>query len=94
MSPGDPSQIAHDIDFEPAQALDRHEVTPRQLIVYLRELAPARPLVITYQLKAAVAADVVAAPARVYQYYDPSQQGHSKASRLTVTAPASKPDRP
>jgi uncharacterized protein YfaS (alpha-2-macroglobulin family) len=70
---------------------ERHEVTPRQLIIYLRELAPNRPLVISYRLKATVAADVTVPAGRVYEYYDPEKAGRGKPSRLTVTA---KPNQP
>ena len=71
--------------------IDRFEVTPRQLIIYLRELAPNRPLVISYRLKAIVAADVTVPAGRVYEYYDPTSAGRGKTSRLTVTP---KPNRP
>src|SRR5262249_20987142 len=74
-----------------ATPLDRHEVTPRQLIIYLRALAPNQPLVISYRLKATIAADVTIPAARVYEYYDPAKAGRGKPSRVTVTA---KPTRP
>jgi uncharacterized protein YfaS (alpha-2-macroglobulin family) len=68
-------------------AMGRYELTGRQIIVYLRELVPNQPLVITYRLKPTVPATVAVPPGRVYEYYDPAKEARSKPSRLTVTPP-------
>jgi uncharacterized protein YfaS (alpha-2-macroglobulin family) len=71
----------------PSAAIDRQETTPRQCILYLRELVPNRPVVITYRLKAAVPANATVPPVRVYEYYNPTNEGRGSPSRLAITAP-------
>jgi uncharacterized protein YfaS (alpha-2-macroglobulin family) len=66
--------------------LGRFQLTPRQLIVYLRGLDPGAVALITYRLKPTLPATVAVPQARVYEYYDPSREGRSAGAKLTVTA--------
>jgi hypothetical protein len=67
-----------------AEKIAKFQMTARQAIVYLRGLEPGKPLQLEYRLKATMPAKVTAAPARVYEYYDPDKQGRSAGARLTV----------
>jgi uncharacterized protein YfaS (alpha-2-macroglobulin family) len=77
-------------DFELLVAdkkIGRFQVTPRQVIVYLRELS-ATPLQLRYRLKATFPALVSVPAARVYEYYDPARQGWSGGKKITVSSSA------
>jgi len=63
----------------------RYQVTPRSVLVYLRELAPEKPLVIRYRLRATMPVKVAVPSARVYEYYDPGKSAASQSFQLTVT---------
>jgi uncharacterized protein YfaS (alpha-2-macroglobulin family) len=67
-----------------AEKIAKYQVTARQAIVYLRGLAPGKPLKLEYRLKATMPVKVTVAPARVYEYYDTDKQGHSAGARLTA----------
>jgi uncharacterized protein YfaS (alpha-2-macroglobulin family) len=74
-------------DFSAAQAagaIAKFELTPRSVIVYLRGLQPAAPLVLTYHLRATMPVQVTAPAGRAYEYYNPDQRGQSQPVRLTV----------
>ncbi|MFL5341946.1 MAG: MG2 domain-containing protein [Gemmataceae bacterium] len=71
--------------LEQEDKIGRYQVTPRQVIVYLRSLAPAATLDLHYRLKATTAAILTAPPGRVYEYYDPTKQGRGGAARLAVS---------
>jgi uncharacterized protein YfaS (alpha-2-macroglobulin family) len=64
----------------------KYQLTPRSTIVYLRALAPAEPLELTYHLRATTPVKLTAPPARAYEYYDPDHQAFGVATPLTVTA--------
>jgi hypothetical protein len=75
-------------DFEQWQekgVAAKFQVLPQSVLVYLRELPSAKPLELTYRLRATMPANVTAAGARAYEYYDPDRQGQSPAVRLKVT---------
>jgi hypothetical protein len=55
-------------------------------VVYLRQLAPAKPLELRYRLRATMPVKVTTQPARAYEYYDPETKVASTVARLTVTA--------
>jgi uncharacterized protein YfaS (alpha-2-macroglobulin family) len=67
-----------------AEKIAKFQVTARQAIVYLRGLEPGKPLKLDYRLKATMSVKVTASPARVYEYYDPGNQGRSAGAQLTV----------
>jgi uncharacterized protein YfaS (alpha-2-macroglobulin family) len=62
----------------------RYQVRPRQVLVYLRDLSPGKPLELAYHLRATMPVKVAAAGARAYEYYDPDREGRSPPTRLTV----------
>ncbi len=64
----------------------RYQVRPRQVLVYLRNLAPDKPLELSYRLRATMPVQTAAPGARVYEYYDPDREGRSPGVRLTVKA--------
>jgi type II secretory pathway pseudopilin PulG/5-hydroxyisourate hydrolase-like protein (transthyretin family) len=68
------------------QRIAKFDVTPRSVVVYLRQLMPSRPLVIGYHLRATMPVKVTTAPARAYEYYDPDNQVASELGSLTVVA--------
>jgi uncharacterized protein YfaS (alpha-2-macroglobulin family) len=65
--------------------IDRYQLTPRQIIVYLRSLEPNMSLTLTYRLRSGVAAALTLPPGRVYEYYNPAKEGKSAGTRLIVT---------
>ena len=65
----------------------RYQITPRNVLVYLRELAPNQPLTLPYRLRATLPVQVAVPPARVYEYYDPDRSAASAPFRLTVRPP-------
>ncbi|MHB9045266.1 MAG: MG2 domain-containing protein [Pirellulales bacterium] len=69
-----------------AETIAKYQLTPRSAIVYLRELPPAKPLVLQYRLRAIMPVKITVPPARAYEYYDPDTQAASKTANLTVTA--------
>ena len=62
----------------------KFEVTPRQVIVYLRGLTAGEELKLDYRLKATMPVKVVAPPAQAYEYYNPDIRGRSAPARLEV----------
>jgi len=69
-----------------AGTIARRQVTARSVIVYLRELAPGKPLVLSYVLRATTPVKVAVPPARAYEYYDPDKHTASGPGQLVVTA--------
>ena len=68
------------------QTIAKYQITPRSTIVYLRNVAPSDPLTLRYRLRAIMPVKALAAPAVVYEYYDPDRQASSATTPLTVTA--------
>jgi uncharacterized protein YfaS (alpha-2-macroglobulin family) len=64
--------------------IGKYQVTPRQVIVYLRGLEPARPLTLRYTLRATLPVTLTVTAARAYEYYDPDARGQSGTLKLTV----------
>lgn len=62
----------------------KYQAQPRGVLVYLRDLAPRKPLRLTYRLTATTSAKVTAPAARVYEYYDPDREGYSAETRFVV----------
>jgi uncharacterized protein YfaS (alpha-2-macroglobulin family) len=77
--------VAEDLNqLVAAGTVARYQLTPRSAIVYLRGLEPGKPLQLTYRLRAELPVKVAVPPARVYEYYDPDQQGFSRAVNVRV----------
>src|SRR5262249_36538724 len=68
-----------------AQTIAKFQVNARSVVVYLRGLEPGTPLSLTYRLRSTMPVKVTAPAARIYEYYDPDKQGHSKSQTVTVT---------
>jgi hypothetical protein len=85
--PGGFAAEARDFDGLVADGvIARYQVTPRSVLVYLRELAPQKPLVVRYRLRATMPVKVAVPSARVYEYYDPDRSAASQSFQFTVTA--------
>ena len=69
-----------------AGTIAKHQITPRRLVVYLRELAPGRPLRIPYRLQATMPVRITVPPARVYEHYAPSREGKSEPVTMQVAS--------
>ncbi|MFO0879933.1 MAG: alpha-2-macroglobulin family protein [Gemmataceae bacterium] len=67
-----------------ARLLDRYQIQPRQVLVYLRGLAPEATLELEYTLRATMPVRVTAPAARVYEYYDPSRQRNTRPVPFVV----------
>ncbi len=66
------------LDHLVPDTIAKYQVTPRQVIVYLRDLRRGRPLELAYMLRATGKVNVNVAPARVYEYYSPEREAFSK----------------
>jgi len=62
----------------------KYDVTPRRVVVYVRQLEPERPVVIEYHLRATMPVKVTAAAAEAYEYYDPDNRVAGATANLTV----------
>src|SRR5262249_20804144 len=60
-----------------AGTIARYQVRPLQVLVYLRDLAPGKPLELSYHLRATMPVDVTSPGARAYEYYAPEREGRS-----------------
>ena len=68
------------------QDIAKYQVTPRAVIVYLRNLPSNDPLVFKYRLKATLPVKLTLPPAEAYQYYTPTLRGRSQGSTLQVNS--------
>jgi uncharacterized protein YfaS (alpha-2-macroglobulin family) len=64
--------------------VDKVQVTPRNLVVYLRELAAGKTLELTYGLRSNAPARVTVPPAEVYEYYDPARRATTPPGKVTA----------
>jgi uncharacterized protein YfaS (alpha-2-macroglobulin family) len=62
----------------------KFQVRTRDVLVYLRDLAPDQPLSLNYRITAKTPAKVTTAAPRVYEYYDPDRQGRGAEVSFTV----------
>jgi uncharacterized protein YfaS (alpha-2-macroglobulin family) len=62
----------------------RFQVQSGKALLYLMGMKAEEGLVFKYRLRATMPGTVSAAPARVYEYYDPEKQAFSAGVRLTV----------
>lgn len=62
----------------------KYQITPRSIIIYLRQLAPADPLILKYGLRATMPVRLTVPPASAYEYYDPDTRAASMPAQLVV----------
>ncbi len=67
-----------------SELVEKYEITPRSIIVYLRNLGPRETLQIRYQLRALMPLRVTVPAARTYLYYDPSQKAAGRPQEIVV----------
>lgn len=75
LAPGfapDPASLAV---LQQTRRIERYEVTPRQLILYLRDLPPGVELQLPVRLRARFPVRAKTPPAKVYEYYNPARRG-------------------
>jgi len=75
LAPGfapDPASLAA---LQQSRRIERFEVTPRQLILYLRDLAPGAEIRLPVRLRARFPVRAKTPPATVYEYYNPTHRG-------------------
>jgi uncharacterized protein YfaS (alpha-2-macroglobulin family) len=65
-------------------SVEKVQITPRTLVVYLRSLAPQKPLELKYQLKANTPASVTIPPANIYEYYDPAKRAQTPERKVVI----------
>jgi uncharacterized protein YfaS (alpha-2-macroglobulin family) len=65
-----------------SRKIARFQITARQAIVYLRELAPGATLELRYRLRATMPVKVRVPDAQAYEYYDPDNRGTGGATQL------------
>ena len=74
-------------DFDHLTSLGKiakYQITPRSVIVYLRQLPPNEPFKLTYRLWATMPVKITAPPAKSYEYYNPEHQASSLPVPLSV----------
>ncbi|MBN1765927.1 MAG: zf-HC2 domain-containing protein [Sedimentisphaerales bacterium] len=67
-----------------AGVLAKYEITGNQCILYVRNILPGKPLKFSYQLKALYPLRAQPPPARVYEYYNPSNQATTLGGMIIV----------
>ncbi len=67
-----------------AEKIEKFQVTPRSVIVYLRSLPAASQLEIVYMLRGTMVVKVASPPAVAYEYYTPEHRATSATVELTV----------
>jgi uncharacterized protein YfaS (alpha-2-macroglobulin family) len=72
--------------LQAARTIAKYQLTPRQAIIYLREIPAGKSMTIEYQLKATMPVKVQVAPAEVYEYYNPAKRARGKPSNLEADA--------
>ncbi|HTU27223.1 MAG TPA: hypothetical protein VMF30_17580, partial [Pirellulales bacterium] len=66
--------------------IDKFQLTPRSVIVYLRGLEPEKPLALPYRLNATLPVKASVSGATAYEYYNPDVQATSAGAEFTVHA--------
>jgi uncharacterized protein YfaS (alpha-2-macroglobulin family) len=67
-----------------AGKIEKYQVTPRNVIVYLRSLPAASELEIAYSLRGTMVVKVASPPAVAYEYYAPERRATSGTTELMV----------
>jgi hypothetical protein len=84
LAPGFAPEAESLNDLVHRRLIDRFEVTPRQLILYLRDLAPGRQLRLPIRLRARFPVRAKTPPSTVYEYYNPTNRRVSPPARIEV----------
>jgi len=63
----------------------KYQLNARSTVVYLRGLAPGKPLTLRYHLQAMMPVKVIAPAARAYEYYNSDNEAYGKPVELKVT---------
>ncbi len=66
-------------------AIEKYQVTNRQIIVYLRALNPGPALALPYRLHALMPANVQSPAATIYEYYKPENRASTPPTNLEIT---------
>jgi uncharacterized protein YfaS (alpha-2-macroglobulin family) len=66
------------------KTIQRFQLTPRQVILYLEKLERAKPLSFRYRMKAKFPLRAKLAPSVVYQYYNPEVRSTSAPVEVVV----------
>lgn len=64
--------------------IGKYEITPTEIILYLRGLSPNEPFELEYVLKPSMLIKAEASAARIYEYYDPDREAWSGETRFEV----------
>jgi hypothetical protein len=64
--------------------IERFELTGRQIIVYLTDLAPNEPLNFHYRLQANYPLRVQVPASQAYDYYSPDRRGEQRPLQVVV----------
>lgn len=67
-----------------AERIARYQITPRQVIVYLRRLDAGASLELRYRLRATMPVKVSVPAGEAYEYYNPARRGRSGSVELEV----------
>ncbi len=79
------SVVAGDLEeLKSMEAVDRYEITGRQLILYVSGISSNKPLEFTYRLKALYPIKAKTPESKVYEYYNPDISDKSKPVNITV----------
>jgi hypothetical protein len=68
-----------------SKTIAKYQLTPRQAIVYLRELHATQKLELRYRLRATMPVKVTVPRGEAYEYYNPSKRGMSQPKQLEAT---------
>jgi len=79
--------LAEDLnDLVEKGVMEKYSLTGRQIIVYLREVPAAQPIVLKYRLMARFPIKAKAAKSVAYEYYDPSVRDEAAPQEILVKA--------
>jgi len=84
LAPGFVPDVASLDALVKSKRIDRYEVTPRQLILYLRHLAHGEELRLPVRMRARFPVRAKSAPSAAYEYYNPSNRVRSKPVSVHV----------
>ena len=78
--------IADDLNAAVEQKqLQKFEKTPRQLILYVEQVAALAPVVLHYQLRAQYPLVASTGPAEVHPYYEPEKSSQAEPMEIAVS---------
>ena len=80
--------VAEDFAMPGDNRIARYQIQAGHVLVYLRELRPNEPLMLTYRLRATLPVRAQVKGGRAYEYYDPRKQATSPTKPSTRSSPA------